>query len=59
MTVFKALATVDNSGRFDGIIQSAEENMRKLLGLDDRFAVLFLQGGASMQFSMLPMNSSP
>jgi len=41
---------------FDDVINDADERMRRLLGLDDRFHVLFLQGGASMQFCMIPMN---
>lgn len=41
---------------FDAILDKAESGLRTLLGLSDDFAVLFLQGGASLQFSMLPMN---
>lgn len=41
---------------FDEIIQAAEGNIRKLMGISDDYAVLFLQGGASMQFAMVPMN---
>ncbi len=41
---------------FEGIIQSAEANMRKLMGVPDDYDVMFLQGGASMQFAMIPMN---
>jgi phosphoserine aminotransferase len=41
---------------FDEIIQAAEANVRKLMGISDDYAVLFLQGGASMQFAMVPMN---
>jgi phosphoserine aminotransferase len=41
---------------FDAVIQDAIERTRRLLGLDQRFKVLFLQGGASMQFAMIPMN---
>ena len=41
---------------FDAIIQAAEANMRKLAGIPDNYKVLFLQGGASLQFSMVPMN---
>ncbi len=44
------------SKQFEAIIQGAEQNIRKLLGLDDDWAVLFLQGGASTQFSMVAMN---
>src|SRR5947207_10474399 len=41
---------------FDEIIQGAEADMRKLAGIPDNYHVLFLQGGASLQFSMLAMN---
>ena len=41
---------------FDEVINAAEANVRKLMGLTDDYAVLFLQGGASMQFAMVPMN---
>jgi len=41
---------------FEGIIQTAEANVRKLMGVPDEYAVLFLQGGASLQFAMIPMN---
>lgn len=38
------------------IIASAEERLRQLMGISDAYAVLFLQGGASLQFTMAPMN---
>ncbi len=41
---------------FDEIIQGAEADMRALAGIPDNYKVLFLQGGASLQFSMVPMN---
>jgi len=41
---------------FDDVINDAVIRMKRLLNLDDRFQVLFLQGGASMQFCMIPMN---
>lgn len=41
---------------FDEVINDAVERIKRVLGLDDRFQVLFLQGGASMQFCMIPMN---
>ena len=44
------------SKRFESIAQSAENRIRQLLDLPDDFRVLFLQGGASLQFSMAPMN---
>jgi phosphoserine aminotransferase len=41
---------------FDEIIQGAEADMRRLAAIPDTYRVLFLQGGASLQFSMVPMN---
>ena len=41
---------------FDEIIQGAEADMRALAGIPANYKVLFLQGGASLQFSMVPMN---
>lgn len=41
---------------FDAVITEAEADLRQLLALPDRYATLFLQGGASMQFAMVPMN---
>ncbi len=41
---------------FDDVINDAVERVKRLLKLDDRYKVLFLQGGASMQFCMIPMN---
>ena len=41
---------------YDAVHAEAVANMGKLLGLTDDYQVLFLQGGASLQFSMIPMN---
>ena len=41
---------------FDEIFQRAEGEMRSLAGIPSNYKVLFLQGGASLQFSMVPMN---
>ncbi|MBN1197291.1 MAG: 3-phosphoserine/phosphohydroxythreonine transaminase [Candidatus Aminicenantes bacterium] len=41
---------------FDEIIQGAEAKIRSLMGISDDYVVLFLQGGASLQFGMVPMN---
>lgn len=41
---------------FDEVINDATIRMRRLLNLDDSYHVLFLQGGASLQFAMIPMN---
>jgi phosphoserine aminotransferase len=47
------------SKHFDEIIQGAEADLRQLLNLPSNYKVLFLQGGASLQFSMVPMNLLP
>jgi phosphoserine aminotransferase len=47
------------SKTFDEIIGRAERGLRELLGVPDNYHVLFLQGGASLQFSMIPMNFLP
>ncbi len=47
------------SKTFDEIINRAERGVRELMGLPDNYHVLFLQGGASLQFSMIPMNLLP
>ena len=41
---------------FDDVINDAVARTRRLLKLNDKFHVLFVQGGASLQFSMIPMN---
>lgn len=41
---------------YDALHTEAAANMKELLGLNDDYAVLFLQGGASLQFAMIPMN---
>ncbi len=41
---------------FDDVINDAVARTRRLLGIDDRYEVLFIQGGASFQFAMIPMN---
>jgi phosphoserine aminotransferase len=47
------------SKTFDDIIAGAESGMRELLGIPSNYHILFLQGGASLQFSMVPMNFLP
>lgn len=44
------------SDAFKEIIESAEESLRQLLSIPSNYKVLFVQGGASLQFSMIPMN---
>lgn len=41
---------------FQKIIDEAEQDLRDLMGIPDNYKVLFLQGGASQQFAMIPMN---
>ncbi|HLL14099.1 MAG TPA: 3-phosphoserine/phosphohydroxythreonine transaminase [Pyrinomonadaceae bacterium] len=47
------------SKTFDEIIGGAEQGLRELMGIPENYKVLFLQGGASLQFSMIPMNLLP
>ncbi len=47
------------SAPFEDIIQGAEADLRALLGIPAGYSVLFLQGGATLQFAMLPMNLRP
>ena len=47
------------SKTFDAFHSEAEHGLRELMGISDDYAVLFLQGGASLQFSMIPMNLMP
>ncbi|QNM04305.1 3-phosphoserine/phosphohydroxythreonine transaminase [Qiania dongpingensis] len=44
------------SKAFDKIIKDAEQDLRDLMGIPDNYKVLFLQGGAHLQFAMVPMN---
>ena len=44
------------SKMFETIINEAEADLRDLMGIPDNYKVLFLQGGASQQFAMVPMN---
>src|SRR5918997_6457197 len=47
------------SKTFDEIHAGAVSGLRELLGIPDNYRVLFLQGGASLQFSMVPINLLP
>ncbi|MDF2608787.1 MAG: phosphoserine aminotransferase [Lachnospiraceae bacterium] len=44
------------SKAFETIMEEAEQDLRDLMNIPDNYKVLFLQGGASLQFAMLPMN---
>jgi phosphoserine aminotransferase len=55
----KGLSLMEMSHRSDevvGVAKHAEQTLRTLLGIPDDYAVLFLQGGASTQFSAVPLN---
>jgi Phosphoserine aminotransferase len=55
----RGLSVMEMSHRgeaFMGIAEQAEKDLRELMNIPDDYAVLFLQGGASTQFSALPLN---
>jgi phosphoserine aminotransferase len=54
--VMSILEISHRSKAFEGILAEAEANIRTLAGIPSNYKVLFLQGGASLQFSMVPMN---
>ena len=47
---------IHRSKVYDNIIKEAEADLRELMNIPDNYKVLFLQGGASQQFAMIPMN---
>lgn len=47
------------SKEFEEVIQTAERDLRDLIGIPSNYKVMFLQGGASLQFAMVPMNLRP
>jgi len=55
----KGMSVMEMSHRskeFAAVNDEAEANVRKLMNISEDYAVLFLQGGASLQFAMVPMN---
>jgi phosphoserine aminotransferase len=56
---FQLVEISHRSQTFDEIHKSAIQGMRDLLGIPENYHVLFLQGGASLQFSMVPINLLP
>ena len=44
------------SAHFDAILERAKAGLRELLEIPDNYQILFLQGGATLQFSMIPLN---
>jgi phosphoserine aminotransferase len=56
------MSIVENSHRAKEVVamaEAAQSDLRELLGLGPEWAVLFCQGGASLQFAMVPMNFAP
>lgn len=44
------------SALFNDVVNDAKDSLRKLLNIPDNYSILFLQGGASLQFAAVPMN---
>lgn len=53
---FSIMEISHRSKNFTKVIETAEAKIRTLLGVPDNYSVMFLQGGATMQFAMIPMN---
>jgi phosphoserine aminotransferase len=58
-TGMSVMETSHRSKEYEAINAETEAHMKRLMGLGDAYRVLFLQGGASLQFAMLPMNFLP
>jgi phosphoserine aminotransferase len=58
-TGMSVMETSHRSKEYDQVHHEAMDLFAELLGLDDDHAVLFLQGGASFQFAMIPVNFIP
>lgn len=50
------LGVSHRSPEFGAMVEELEQNLRDLIGFNDDYACIFLQGGGSLQFSMIPMN---
>lgn len=55
---FSVMEISHRSERFDRLAQQCEARLRRLLGVGEDYVVLFMQGGASHQFGLIPMNLS-
>ncbi len=53
---FSILEISHRAKEFDNVIKQAQKDVKELMGLGDNYHVLFLQGGASLQFHMIPLN---
>jgi phosphoserine aminotransferase len=55
-TGMSVMELTHRSAEFEEILSRAEQNLRRLMEIPEEYAVIFLQGGGSMQFAMVPMN---
>jgi len=53
---FSVMEISHRSARFHHILNSTKESLKRLLNIPDNYRILFMQGGASLQFSMIPYN---
>ncbi len=53
---FSILEISHRAKEFDAVIKEAQKDVKEIMGLSDDYHVLFLQGGASLQFHMIPLN---
>ena len=53
---FSICETSHRGNAFQSVLQNTKDNIRELLEVPDNYSILFLQGGASLQFAMTPMN---
>ena len=44
------------SKEFEGILHTAESDLREIMNIPDNYKVMFLQGGGTLQFAMVPLN---
>jgi phosphoserine aminotransferase len=58
-TGMSVLEISHRSKEFEAVIQTTEADLRELMGIPAGYKIMFLQGGASMQFAMVPMNLRP
>jgi phosphoserine aminotransferase len=58
-TGLSVLGMSHRSAWFEDLLAEAEHNLRELLAIPQTHGVMFLQGGSSLQFSMIPMNFAP
>jgi phosphoserine aminotransferase len=55
-TGMSVMELTHRSAEFEEILSRAEQNLRRLMEIPEEYAVIFLQGGGSLQFTMVPMN---